>query len=121
MHLHTVQCKSVLLHINSPSLTRAECQGLTRFTGAVAIDSLDCYRVVGATGEASKSTVEFRGQAGVIALTARGSDIVQLCPLAGRPGHISSVADTVGSHCDVGRNTWHCKERMDERVIRYTS
>ena len=53
----------------SPSHTCAEYLDLTWVTGAVAIDSLNVYSVGGATRDACKSTLEFRGKAGGIALT----------------------------------------------------
>ena len=58
--------------------------------------------------------------AGINALTALGRNRVLCCPLAGRPGHMSSVADTVRSDRDVDRDTWHCTERMDYIVNHYT-
>ena len=58
------------------------------------MNSLHHYSVGGATGDV-KSTVETRGPAAAIALTTPGRNRVLYCPLAGRPGHNSSVADTV--------------------------
>ena len=57
-----------------------------------------------------------RGPAGGIALTTPGRNRVLYCPLAGRPGHNSRVADTVRRYRDLGRNTWHYKERMDTEL-----
>ena len=65
--------------------------------------------MVGATGDV-KSTVEIRGPACGIALTTPGRNRVLYCPLAGRPVHNSTVADTFRSNRNVGRNTWHYKE-----------
>ena len=56
--------------------------------------------------------MEFRGQAGGIALTTCGRNIVLYCSLVAIPGHNSTVAGTFRSYRDVGRNTWHYKEKI---------
>ena len=63
--------------------------------------------------------------AGGSASSAPGRNIVPYCPLAGRPGHSSSVVET-GSrryperYRDDGRNTWHYKKEDVDRVRHYT-
>ena len=59
--------------------------------------------------------------AGGIALATPGRNRVLHCPLAGIPGHNSSVVETGGGryrerYQDVGRNTWHYKERMETEL-----
>ena len=55
--------------------------------------------------------MEIRGQAGGIVLNTRGRNIVLYCSLMARPGHNSAVANTSRNYRDVGRNTWHYKEK----------
>ena len=101
----------------SPPHTWAEYHSLTRVTGAVAIGSLNVYSVGGATHDACKSTLEFRGQAVDIVLTTWGRNVVLYCSLVTKPGHNSIVADTLRRYRDVGRNTWHYKEKTIPKLI----